>query len=456
MYDLLIQQGTIVDFEKNKKFVGDIGIKDGKIVDIGRCEEGALNVINAEGLIVSPGFIDIHMHEEIIGNTVDGDDYDIANKMLRMGVTTGVGGNCGRNRQDTKEFLEFIDNNGAPINYLTYIGHNYLRDSLGIDDYQKSSKLEIQKMKDMAKRDIEEAGAIGISFGIEYSPKITFEEMVEISNAVKDDNVLLSAHYRSDGPQAVDSIKELIEISKATNKPMQIAHIGSCSAYGFMRETLDCIDAAIKEGVDLRADCYPYEAFSTSIGSAVFDEGCFERWNKSYDSILLTEEPYKGMRCNEELFYKARKEYPKMLVVAFVMNEKEVIEALKEPFVYVASDGVYNRGQGHPRGAGTFPRVLGKYVRDEGHLDLIEALKKMTLLPAQRLGLATKGDIKIGMDGDLVIFNLDTIIDGADFIEPTKPPKGIEYVIIDGKIALKQNQIVNNRLGKSIRRNQLF
>lgn len=454
MYDLLIKNGTTIDFERNIKIIADVGIKDGKIIDVGNCTESSKKTIYGEGLIVSPGFIDIHMHEEIIGNTTDGDDYDIANKMLKMGVTTAVGGNCGNNRQDTDVFFDFIDKNGAPINYLLYIGHNYLRRKVGLDSYDKASRIQVEKMKDMAKKDIEENGSIGISFGIEYSPAITFEEMVSISSCV-DYDILLSAHYRYDADKAIESIKEMIDISKESNKPMQISHIGSCAAFGNMSDALKLIEEAIDSGLSIAADCYPYDAFSTRIGSAVFDEGCFERWNKSYNSIMLTEEPYKAMYCDKELFYKARKDYPQMLAVAFVMNEEEVIEAYKAPFVYVASDGLLNRGQGHPRAAGTFPRVLGRFVRDYRKLDFIDMLKKMTLLPAKRLGLSNKGDIREGMDADIVIFDLDTIIDKATFTNPTESPEGIEYVIIDGKIALERNTIVNSRLGKSIRRSQL-
>ena len=235
---------------------------------------------------------------------------------------------------------------------------------------------------------------------------------------------------------------------------MQISHIGSCIAMGQMIEGLEIIREAIIKGVDVRADCYPYDAFSTRVGSSVFDEGCFENWSKTYDAILLTEEPYRNVICTEEIFKKVRAEYPDMLVVAFVMNEDEVIEALKEPFVYVASDGLLNRGQGHPRAAGTFPRVIGKYVRDEGKLELIDQLKKMTKLPAERVKLENKGEIKEGMDGDIVIFDYERIIDRATFTNPTREPLGIEYVIINGKLALENGNVLNNRLGKAIRRFQ--
>lgn len=394
------------------------------------------------------------MHEEVLGYTDDGDDYDIANKMLNMGVTTCIGGNCGNLRQPLNEFLSFVEKNGAPVNYMLYTGHNTFRDMLGISKYREATKEEIAKMVEMIKYDLENYGAIGVSFGIEYSPGISFEELAEISSSLRDYDILLSAHFRKDAQEGVASVKEMIEISEISGLPMQISHIGSCIAMGNMREGLDLIRNARNNGLDITADCYPYDAFSTRIGSAVFDEGCFERWNKSYDAILLTEEPYRNVYCTEEIFYKVRKEYPNMLVVAFVMNEDEVIEALKEPFVFVASDGLLHKGQGHPRAAGTFPRVIGKYVRDEGKLELIDQLKKMTKLPAERLKLKDKGEIKEGKDADIVIFDYDKIIDRATFFNPTEKPIGIEYVILNGKVAIEKGNVLNSRLGKAIRRKQ--
>lgn len=455
VYDLKIINGEIIDYETQSKVICDIGIKDGKIVSIGTCNESAELEIDAAGKIISPGFIDIHMHEELIGDTIDGDAYDIAKRMLLMGVTTCVGGNCGNNRQSIDDFFEFIDNNGAPVNYLSFIGHNYLRSISGVcDRYRSSTKEEISRIKNHTLSAIEK-GAIGISFGLEYSPGIEYDEIVKLGKYVGHKDILLSAHFRKDAKFGIDSIRELIDVSIETGLPMQISHLGSCTAYGMMKESLDVIKNAIDKGVDITADCYPYDAFSTYIGSSVFDDGCFELWNKTFDSILLAEEPYKGIRCDEKIFYKVREEYPNMLVVAFVMNEEEVIEALKAPFVMVASDGVYRRGQGHPRGAGTFPRVIGKYVRELKELSLIDALQKMTMIPAKRLGLTSKGEVKEGYDADLVIFDLDVIIDTADFKNPISKPKGISHVIIDGKIAVEDNEIKKERIGRVIRRDEL-
>lgn len=451
MFDIKIKNGTIYDFNDDSKKVLDIGITNGKIIKIDENIGQAKKEIDASNMVVSPGFIDIHMHEETIGNTIDNDDYDIANKMLLMGVTTGVGGNCGINKQSIKEFYDFVDKNGSPINYLLFIGHSYLREQVGIEDrYRKATDKEIEEMKILLNEAID-YGAIGLSFGIEYSPGITLDEIVKLCEPLRGKQVLLSAHYRKDAKYAIESVRELIDISKKTGIPMQISHLGSCAAYGMMDETLEVIQKAIDDRIDIEADCYPYDAFSTYIGSAVFDEGCFELWNKSYDSILLTEEPYKGVRCNKELFIKARKEHPNMLVVAFVMNEDEVVRALKSPFMSIASDGLYNTSQGHPRGAGTFPKVLSKYVREEKKISMLEALKKMTLIPAKRLGLKSKGQIKLNYDADLVIFDPQNIQDNADYLNPTLPPEGIEYVIINGEIVAKDKKILKSRLGKIIK-----
>ncbi|MEI7463549.1 MAG: amidohydrolase family protein, partial [Candidatus Taylorbacteria bacterium] len=373
----------------------------------------------------------------------------------RMGVTTGVAGNCGILRQDVGDFLRFIDAHGAPINYASFVGHAYLRAKAGNEDlYAKTSGVAFDRMKLMCNRALTE-GAVGISFGLEYAPGTDTDEAIKLSNAVKENVFLLSAHYRKDVDQAVPSVRELIEISRETDLPMQISHIGSCAAFGQMSDTLSLLGEAVKSGVDIAADCYPYAAFCTMIGSAIFDEGCFESWGCSYDSILLTESPYRNVRCDKKLFYKVRQEFPDMTAVAFVMDENEVAEAIRSPLVMLASDGIMRKSQGHPRAAGAFPRILGRYVRKMKVLTLMEALRKMTSMPAERLGLKRKGRIAEGMDADLVIFDPLTIIDNATFDSPAEMPSGIQYVILDGKIAVHNNQILRNRLGCAIRRQEL-
>lgn len=454
MLDLKIVNGKIIDVENRKIIEGDLGIKDGAIIHMGHVTEQSRKVIDAEGHYVSPGFIDIHMHEEDFTLTKK-QEYDISATMLNMGVTTCVAGNCGNNRQSIEMLSEFIEEKGNPVNYMSYIGHNYLRNQVGSTDiYKRSTAKQIKKMQSMTSEAID-FGAVGVSYGLEYCPGIDLEEAIEITEHIIGRNdLLLSAHYRKDAMNALDSINEMAEIAKETKIPFQISHLSSCSAFGNMTEALKLIENIKLNGIDLSVDAYPYAAFSTFIGSAVFDEGCFESWNKSYDSIMLTEEPFKGVYCNREIFEKARKEYPQMLAVANVMNEDEIVEALNHPMVMIASDGIYRNHSGHPRGAGTFPRVIGHYVREKKSMEFYDAINKMTLMPAKRLNMKRKGLLKEGFDADITIFDYDRIIDKATFQDPQLRPEGIKYVILGGQIAVSNGKIINNTLGRFYKRGE--
>ncbi|MCI8609421.1 MAG: amidohydrolase family protein [Firmicutes bacterium] len=425
----------------------NIAVKDGKITYIGEEQPAAKEVLDVKGDIVSPGFIDIHMHEEdFLG---EGKEYVIANMMLQMGVTTAVGGNCGVQHQPISTFRQMIEElGGSPINYLMLAGYNEFRGQLGIGHREHATQEQMTALREKMKQELAD-GAYGISFGIEYDPGITYEEMAFAVKASDDSNHLMAAHYRADCIEDIASVEEMVRLSSEIPQKFQISHLSSCSAICKMKESLACINAAMEKNPKLNYDTYPYHAFSTTIGSEVFADGCLEAWKKDYDSILLTDEPYKNIYCTEELFKKVRKEYPEMLAVAFVMNEEEIAAAIANPNGMVASDAIINHGNGHPRAAGTFPRVLGKYVREDQVLPMIDALRKMTLEPAKRLDLAEKGRIEIGCDADLTIFNPDTIIDRADFTSLNKP-EGIDYVLIGGQVAAKDCEIINGRLGKFI------
>lgn len=444
-----IVNGQIPNFDKGTLERADILIEAGKIVKVGSFEGDTDEMIDAKGRIVSPGFIDIHMHEETF-DAVSGVPYFASVYELMMGSTTCVAGNCGNNRQSIHSFVEHVKEHGAPVNYMTFLGHNYLRRSVGIEDrYRAATTTEIEKMKALIEACIP-YGIVGLSYGIEYSPGVDFDEMAELAKGFPNKSYLLSAHFRQDADGAVDSIEELVRLSRVTGQPMQISHIGSCSAYGHMKRSLELMAEARAEGLDILADCYPYDAFATTIGSAVFDEGCFEQWQKGYKAILLTESPYANQFCTKELFESVKQTHPDMIVAAFVMNEHEVIEALKDPNVLVGSDSLYKLNQGHPRGAGTFPRVLGRYVRELGAIPLMDALRRMTVAPAKRLNLQFKGEIKAGYDADLVIFDPENITDLADFEHPTSPPAGIDYVIINGEVAVEKGTLKRKNLGTYI------
>ena len=329
-------------------------------------------------------------------------------------------------------------------------GYNHYWTELGLGHLDKSTPEQRKIIQEKMKEDLE-AGAIGISFGIEYDPGITEEEIIEAANMNDDDDLLVAAHYRADGANSIAAIEEMADIQSKIGKRFQISHLSSCSAMGTMKESLDVINSYMEKDPRLNYDTYPYNAFSTYIGSTVFEPGCLEAWHKDYSDLLLQGDPYKNQPATKESFEDARENYPDMLVVAIVMNEDEIAEAIANPNGMVASDGIISNGNGHPRAAGTFPRVLGKYVREDKVVDLVTALRKITLEPAKRLDMEhRKGDIQLGADADITIFDPETIIDGPTFQDITLPNKGIDYVIVNGEIALKDNEIIDDRAGEFI------
>ena len=453
MLDLKIINGKLIDTQREQLLDLELGIKDGKIACIGKDLPDAEQVIDAKGHYVSPGFIDIHMHEEDYSLTKK-KEWDIAECMLRMGVTTAVIGNCGSNRQWPFEMEETIAKQGNPINYLSYIGHNFLRGLVGNHDTKaESSPAQIEQMARMV-RDAVDDGAIGVSYGIEYAQGMTFAEEVGICKYIRGRReLLLAAHYRDDGDKAIPSIVEMADLCRTIDIPFQISHLSSCSALGFMKESLELIDKYNAEGLDLSVDAYPYAAFSTTIGSDVFLPDCFEHWGVGPETIELTELPYQNMRCTWEIYEDARKNYPHMYAIAHVMREEEIAMEMAHPKVMVASDGVYRNHKGHPRGAGTFPRFLGKYVRDEKVCDFYTGIRKITSMPAERLRLGDrKGLLKVGYDADITIFDYDIIIDKAVFGDPQVPPLGIDWVIVNGKPACRGTEILDGSCGRYLRR----
>lgn len=446
--DYLIINGSYPDFEKNQLVKSNIGVRNGKITYLGSDLPKAAEIIDAEGKVVSPGFVDIHMHEEDFAG--EGHNFVIAQMMLEMGVTTAVGGNCGIQHQRLKYFKDVIEEKGGcPINYVMLAGYNTFRNAIGLGRYETASSEQRKIIKEKLMEELED-GACGISFGIEYDPGITYDEILDALEGINDPNLIAAAHYREDCLTDISSIEEMIKISDNIPMKFQISHLSSCSAMGLMKESLEAINKAMEKNPRLNYDTYPYNAFSTHIGSAVFEDGCIEAWHKEYSDILLTDEPYKDVRCTKELLKKARAEYPQMLAVAFVMNEEEIAAAIANPNGMIASDAIIANGNGHPRAAGTFPRVLGKYVREDKVLPLISALRKMTIEPAKRLNMNYKGIIAAGCDADLTIFDPKTIADGATFSDLHIKPTGIEYVFVNGHMAMEHNNVVNNRQGKFI------
>lgn len=448
----LISNGFVIDPANHIRGQLDLLLEDGKIAAATRGPVQADRVIDAAGKIVCPGFIDIHMHEDPVdnGKIADG-ETSIARCMLRMGVTTALGGQCGINVYHPADYLDLLDRDGGPINMGMLAGHEYFRRMAGCTDkYAPATSAQKQQMAaDMEKA--LERGCFGISYGIRYVPGVDMDEMLVTAQSCVKSGKLIAAHVRDDAAGVFAAAKELLDTGKQLGIPVQVSHIGSMAGFGQMEEFLRMIDEYTLNGLDVTCDCYPYYAFSTHLGSTTYDEGWLDRYGCGYDVVELCEGKYKGQRCTEEIFREVRQAQPDCITLCHVMKDTDVDMAFRHPSVMLASDGLLNYGQGHPRAAGSFPRLLAQFVRP-GKLDLYKAIEMMTAMPAAKMGLTHKGRLNVGADADIVIFDLNTISDHASFAQPTLAPTGIDYVFIGGELAAQNGQILRSDLGRSIRK----
>ena len=437
---IVINNGLVIDPKNSINDYLNLEITNGKISKISKDKLVGDYEINATNLCVTPGFIDIHMHEDIMK---DGKiQIDIFERMLKMGVTTAIGGNCGIGPNNIGEYLKEYEKNPL-INFKMLLPHKILRDYIGAEDrYTSLSSAEIEKMYRYGEKLIKENNLLGISFGIEYIPGINREELVTLAKL--GENKIIAVHLRKDGDDIIESCEEFFEIAKYVNSHFQISHIGSMAGYGQMRKFLNYIQNKIDNGLDIGCDCYPYTAFSTHIGSAVFDDGYIESHGGDYSRLEVLDGKYKWQRCTKEIFNYLRKNSPDTLVAGHLMIDEDIKIAFQDKNVVVASDGLLSEsGNGHPRAVGTFPKFLRKYVLDDKILNLSEGVAKITNQPADFYGLKA-GTLSIGANGDITIFSLDELKDNATFDKLTSP-SGIKYVLVNGSIALKDGEITTKR-----------
>lgn len=376
----VVKNGRVIDPYNNIDSKLNIVIKDGKILEITPYEISGEKNIDATGLIVCPGFIDIHMHEDMYHNEEDYLDEWIAKSMLNMGVTTCIGGNCGINLTEPLTYLDAVDRLKLPVNIGLMAGHTNIRECV-VENSNKYNPIQTDDIKKImyTAREYLEGGCFGISYGIRYVPGITELELIEVSKACKPENKIINAHVRDDAKNIIWATKEFIKVGMKLDIPIQNSHIGSMGGYGQMKELLRLLDSVKSSGLDITSDCYPYYAFSTRIGETTYDDGFLERYNIDYDSIEISEGKYKGQRCTKNIFDELRKNSPDTITVGHVMNEKDIDMAILHPNVMIASDGFLHNEQGHPRAAGTFPRLIDKYVKT-GKLSLYDAINKMTTM----------------------------------------------------------------------------
>ena len=445
----LIYGGRVIDPANGLDGQYNILLEKGKVAWIGKDRPEAELSIDATGKIVTPGFIDIHMHEDPV------EDGKIApcifDMMLCMGVTTVVGGNCGINVYDPVEYLSLVDRDGTPVNVAMFAGHEYFRKAAGAEDiYQLATEEQKQTMEENLSKALQ-GGCVGVSFGLRYVPGADKEEFFRAAETCKETKKLIASHVRDDADGIFDAIDEFCAAGVEYGIPVQISHIGSMGGFGQMEQVLEQIDAYKLNGLDIAMDCYPYFAFSTRLGTPTYDPGWLDRYHCGYEVLEFCEGKYKGQRATKETFDEIRRDMPECITVCHVMKEADIRLAFRHPAVMVGSDGLMNNSQGHPRAAGSFPRFLAEFSRN-GELRLYDAVEKITAAPAKRLNLTNKGRLNVGADADITIFDFDTVQDTATFAQPALAPKGIEYVLLGGEVVLEKGTIVKNNCGKAVRK----
>ncbi|MHB9028689.1 MAG: N-acyl-D-amino-acid deacylase family protein [Candidatus Latescibacterota bacterium] len=510
-FDVLITGGEVYDGSGNPGMEMDIGIRGDRIAAVQNSlkRSEAKIRIDARGLAVSPGFIDPHTHtdEQLLINPK-------AESKIRQGVTLEIGGNCGGSifpktgenaGQDVNDFYHQLEQKGIALNYASLVGHATIRNRIMGRHDRKPTAEEMQLMK-AALRESLEAGAVGMSTGLYYAPGsfAAMEEIVELCRELVPYGGVYATHMRDEGDMVVESIDETIATACQSGASLQISHLKTMYPrnFGKISTVLEKIDAAQREGIAVLADRDPYVARSTSLSAL------FPRWTQegassnfvprlkdpaldarirehirgieeklvSWDTIMICgldvhkDSPIVGktvLQASKEAG-KPPYEFTRDLLIAenggvsivnFAMNEENLRRVLAHPLVVVASDGYslapygeLSAGKPHLRNYGTFTRVLGKYVREEKTLTLPEAIRKMTALSAEKFGLTGRGSLREGGFADVTIFNPDTVADSEDWMNPHQYGKGIEYVLVNGQVAIEKGEHTGALPGRCIRR----
>lgn len=497
--DLLIKNGRIIDGAGNSWFYGDVAVQDGKILSVGNLQNWtAKKTIDAKGMAVVPGFIDVHAHIEtgiFERPTADNFIYD--------GVTTVVTGNCGNSADDLAVFFNRIDSMKTSINIASLAGHNTIkRLGMGLNNREPTPEEQVQmeNLMDKAMKD----GAVGLSSGLIYLPGMysKTEEIVSLAKIAVKYNGVYATHMRNEGLKVTEAIDEALTIGRQANIPVQISHfkVSGKANWGKSEMTLGMVKKARKEGIDVTIDQYPYTASSTNLAVLVpnwaleggldslrkrmadpaikkkiidsmrnsAEEGKNKNFAYAVVAMYTPDTTLNGKNISEINQLKGRKKKLKyesetvldMLklgnaqMVYHTINENDLQYFIRYPYNMPAADAGVSNGKGmpHPRGYGTNARVLGRYVRELQILQLEDAIRRMTSLPAQKFGLHNKGLLREGYSADIVILDPATITDNAAFTNPHQFSTGIPYVIVNGEVVIEDSKHTGVRSGKSLRR----
>ena len=443
-YDLVILNGRVIDPETRTDSIRSLGITNGKIVIITEDNLSGRTVIDARGLVVAPGFIDLHQHGQ--------DDENYRFKAMD-GVTTALELEVGTGDVDAW-YAQRADK--SLINYGVSAGHlaarmKAMREPVtflpsGAAARRAATDSEIVEMQQSLEQGLKR-GAVAVGFGIQYTPSASRWEILEMFRVAARYGASCHVHMRHAGVRepgsSIQALEEVIAAATITGAPLHVVHIQSTGGPATPK-LLQMITEAKSRKLDITTECYPYIAGMTDIKSAIFDEGWQEVFGIDYKDLQWAA---TGERLTKDTFAEYRKTGG--MVAVFSMTEEVVTAAIQSPVTMIASDGIMDRGKGHPRTAGTYSRVLGNYVREQRALTLIDALRKMTLMPAQRLerrvpAMKNKGRIRVGADADLAIFDPQTIADKATFQEPAKYAEGIRFVVVNGALVVKDGQLQSN------------
>ncbi|MDD8018665.1 MAG: amidohydrolase family protein [Bacteroidota bacterium] len=512
-FDILIKNAAIIDGNGSPEFLADVGIRDGVIQVLSKLETtDALRIIDATGLKVVPGFIDIHTHTDSSILSLP-----TADSKLRQGVTTEIGGADGSSRAPRKKsseddvdaytfstmdnFFSTLQKKGCAQNVASMIGLGTIREFIVGEDDRPATAEEMELMRREVLQAIEQ-GCCGVSTGLEYTPGsfASTEELWELTKVVPEKYRVYATHMRNEDNRLLEAIDEVIKICRHSGARLQVSHLKASYKINWYKQkiVLKMLDDAIAEGIEVHADRYPYVAYQTGMSSLfplwardggtdqfmarLRDRSLSEKIKTdvmrkinglgSWDSIMITSvknearKSYQGktiQKISEDLHVDPfdftvdlmLQENATTGIVGFGMDEAGTEMCLRWKNTMVASDGgAYSPASPsnpHPRTYGTFPRAIAHYQKERNICSLPEMIRKMTSMPAQKIGLKDRGVIAEGKAADIVLFNYGTIKDNATYVEPHQFPTGIPYVIINGVLAVDDNKITGKLPGRVLR-----
>jgi hypothetical protein len=444
-YDLVLEGGRVIDPETGLDAVRNVGIRDGKIARISTEALSGRRNIHASGLVVAPGFIDLHQH---------GQEMDSQRVKALDGVTMALELEIGA--PDVTQFLKAKEGHSL-IHYGTSASHVAARALVfgnpipageilpksGPATNLPATPEQVKKIEDRLSAELD-AGGLAIGMGIQYTPGATRLEVIDMFRLAAERKVPVYTHVRSasyvDPGSSIESVSEVIGASAITGAALHIVHINS-SCLRDAPECLSMVEGARARGLDVTTEAYPYIAGMTFINSAIFDPGWQEKEGGiGYGDLVL---PNTGEHLTKERFDELHKSSTPQTVLVFSNTQEVLDKVIPNPLVMIASDGLV----GHPRNAGTYSRVLAEYVREKGTITLRDALRKMSLMPAEMLERSTsearqKGRLQEGTDADIVVFDAATISDRATFAKPMEPSVGVRYLVVGGTVVVDEGKIV--------------